>query len=109
MQSLYRRIHEVLRRQPRKADRDGATAGMRHAVVLGCVLASMAFTARAQCIGVTCGFNYNNDLEGPDTGTDTRLYSIRFRATPIAHGMIGRKKSPRAGWILSVRIFAGQR
>ena len=48
------------------------------AAVLVFALLSIAWPVQAQYLGVTCGFNYSNDLQGPDTGTtNTPLYNPR--------------------------------
>jgi Domain of unknown function (DUF5010)/DUF5010 C-terminal domain/Concanavalin A-like lectin/glucanases superfamily len=44
--------------------------------ILILALGMMTGRVQAQYLGVTCGFNYNNDLAGPDTGTsNTPLYN----------------------------------
>jgi hypothetical protein len=62
---------------------DGKT---RQILVLILLFLSMAAGVQAQYLGTTCGYDYNNDLQGPDTGTDN---------TPLFNSLSG---NPNATW-----------
>jgi hypothetical protein len=53
-------------------------------LILGCV--SIAVGVQAQYLGTTCGYDYSNDLKGPNTGTDN---------TPLFNSLSG---NPNATW-----------